>query len=204
MVLLIATMPIAGLLGDSVRVLERSCDRGARDRHSGLSRSLGGSIPVQQWAQRFRSQSLLSSTATSRERCPSQWRNYFLPVCGTAPWRLAIHPYRYQHFRRITAPYCHNGREFNLVWCIESNRNTMFSVFEMCHDYNITLALFGGTAPLVVTWMIKTSGNLPPLARFWYLLVVAAVTFVASLRIRPHQENQVSAAIGVGMRSTGH
>jgi hypothetical protein len=50
--------------------------------------------------------------------------------------------------------------------------------------------------------MIKTSGNLA--APAWYLLVVAAVTFVASLTIRPHQENQVSAAIGVEMRSTGH
>ena len=72
----------------------------------------------------------------------------------------------------------------------------------MAIGYNITLALFGGTAPLVVTWMIKTSGNLA--APAWYLLVVAAVTFVASLTIRPHQENQVSAAIGVEMRSTGH
>jgi MHS family proline/betaine transporter-like MFS transporter len=72
----------------------------------------------------------------------------------------------------------------------------------MAIGYNITLALFGGTAPLVVTWMIKTSGNLA--APAWYLLVVAAVTFVASLTIRPHQEHQVSAAIGVEMRSTGH
>jgi len=72
----------------------------------------------------------------------------------------------------------------------------------MAIGYNLTLALFGGTAPLVVTWMIKTSGNLA--APAWYLLVVAAVTFVASLTIRPHQENQVSAAIGVEMRSTGH
>jgi MHS family proline/betaine transporter-like MFS transporter len=72
----------------------------------------------------------------------------------------------------------------------------------MAIGYNITLALFGGTAPLVVTWMIKTSGNLA--APAWYLLVVAAVTFVVSLTIRPHQENQVSAAIGVEMRSTGH
>ena len=45
-----------------------------------------------------------------------------------------IHPYRYQHFRRITAPYSHNGRELNLVWCIEGNGNTMFSIFEMGHD----------------------------------------------------------------------
>jgi MHS family proline/betaine transporter-like MFS transporter len=72
----------------------------------------------------------------------------------------------------------------------------------MAIGYNLTLALFGGTGPLVVTWMIKTSGNLA--APAWYLLVVAAVTFVASLTIRPHQEHQVSAAIGVEMRSTGH
>ena len=88
MVLLIATMPIAGLLAD--RLGYKSFLRSGRSRQAfWFIRSLGGSIPVQQWAQRFRSQSLLSSTATSRERCPSQWRNYFLPVCGTAPWRLA-------------------------------------------------------------------------------------------------------------------
>jgi MHS family proline/betaine transporter-like MFS transporter len=58
--------------------------------------------------------------------------------------------------------------------------------------YNVTLALFGGTAPLVATWMIKTTGNLT--APAWYLVVAAAITFVVTLTMRPHEEIQASPA----------
>jgi MHS family proline/betaine transporter-like MFS transporter len=60
----------------------------------------------------------------------------------------------------------------------------------MAIGYNLTLALFGGTAPLVATWLIKTTGNLA--APAWYLFVVAAVTFAVTLTIRPHPENRVA------------
>jgi len=56
----------------------------------------------------------------------------------------------------------------------------------MAIGYNITLALFGGTAPLVATWMIKTTGNLA--APAIYLIAIAAITFVVTLTIRPHEE----------------
>lgn len=53
----------------------------------------------------------------------------------------------------------------------------------MAIGYNMTVALFGGTAPLVATWMIKTTGNLA--APAWYLVATAAVTFIVVLTIRP-------------------
>ena len=59
----------------------------------------------------------------------------------------------------------------------------------MAIGYNITLALFGGTAPLVATWLIKTTGNLA--APAWYLVVIAAVTFIVTLTVQPHPENRL-------------
>jgi MHS family proline/betaine transporter-like MFS transporter len=59
----------------------------------------------------------------------------------------------------------------------------------MAIGYNITLALFGGTAPLVATWLIKTTGNLA--APAWYLVAIAAITFIVTLSMRPHHESQV-------------
>jgi MHS family proline/betaine transporter-like MFS transporter len=49
--------------------------------------------------------------------------------------------------------------------------------------YNITLAIFGGTAPLVATWLIHTTGQLTSPA--WYLVAVALVSFFAALRLGP-------------------
>jgi MFS family permease len=43
--------------------------------------------------------------------------------------------------------------------------------------YAIAIATFGGTAQLVVTWLLHVSGN--PLAPAWYLLVAATVALVA-------------------------
>lgn len=43
--------------------------------------------------------------------------------------------------------------------------------------YALAIASFGGTAQLVVTWLLHVSGN--PLAPAWYLLLAAAVALVA-------------------------
>jgi MHS family proline/betaine transporter-like MFS transporter len=44
-------------------------------------------------------------------------------------------------------------------------------------SYNITLAIFGGTAPLVGTWLIKTTGDLASPAI--YLAVLSVISFVS-------------------------
>ncbi|HEY4614882.1 MAG TPA: MFS transporter, partial [Citricoccus sp.] len=44
-------------------------------------------------------------------------------------------------------------------------------------SFNLSNAVFGGTAPLVATWLIATSGS--DLAPGWYLMAAAAVSFVA-------------------------
>jgi len=56
----------------------------------------------------------------------------------------------------------------------------------MAIGYNVTLALVGGTAPLVATWLIKTTGHLT--APAWYLVVIAIVTFIVTLTVQPHPE----------------
>ena len=43
--------------------------------------------------------------------------------------------------------------------------------------YAVAIALFGGTAQLVVTWLLHISGH--PLAPSWYLLLAASVGLVA-------------------------
>jgi MFS family permease len=43
--------------------------------------------------------------------------------------------------------------------------------------YAVAIAAFGGTAQLVVTWLLHVSGN--PLAPSWYLLLAAAVALLA-------------------------
>ena len=60
----------------------------------------------------------------------------------------------------------------------------------MAIGYNFALAIFGGTAPLVATWLIKTTGNLA--APAWYLVAIAAITFVITLTMRPHQDSQAA------------
>lgn len=44
-------------------------------------------------------------------------------------------------------------------------------------SFNLANAIFGGTAPLIATWLIATSGNL--LAPGWYLMIVAVVALIA-------------------------
>lgn len=48
--------------------------------------------------------------------------------------------------------------------------------------YNIAVAIFGGFAPFIATWLIRLTGN--NLAPAYYLIAAAAVTFVVVLRIR--------------------
>src|SRR4051794_36504824 len=47
--------------------------------------------------------------------------------------------------------------------------------------YNLTVAVFGGTAPLVIT-ALSNAGH--PLAFFWYVAVAAVITFVVVLGLR--------------------
>lgn len=48
--------------------------------------------------------------------------------------------------------------------------------------YNIAVAIFGGFAPFIATWLIKVTGsNLSPA---YYLIAAAAITFVVTLRIK--------------------
>ena len=61
----------------------------------------------------------------------------------------------------------------------------------MAIGYNVTLALVGGTAPLVATWLIKYTGKLT--APAGYLAVIAAVTLGVTLTLRPHPENRPGA-----------
>jgi len=49
-------------------------------------------------------------------------------------------------------------------------------------SYNITLAIFGGTAPLVSTWLIKTTGDLASPAI--YLVVLSAISLVSMLFLK--------------------
>lgn len=53
--------------------------------------------------------------------------------------------------------------------------------------YNLTLAIFGGTAPLVATWLITRTGDLT--APAWYLTIVALVSLIVTLTLQPHPES---------------
>ena len=47
--------------------------------------------------------------------------------------------------------------------------------------YNISVAIFGGAAPLFATWLISVTGN--PLSPAFYLIAAAVATFVTLLTI---------------------
>ena len=47
--------------------------------------------------------------------------------------------------------------------------------------YNISLAIFGGTTPLVATWIIERSHD--DLSIAWYLICGAAISFVFTVRL---------------------
>ncbi len=48
--------------------------------------------------------------------------------------------------------------------------------------YNLAVALFGGFAPFIATWLIRETGN--PLAPAFYVIAAAVITFVILTRIR--------------------
>jgi hypothetical protein len=48
--------------------------------------------------------------------------------------------------------------------------------------YNVTLVIFGGTAPLVATWLIRETGDLA--APAWYIAAAAAVSCAATLSLK--------------------
>lgn len=53
---------------------------------------------------------------------------------------------------------------------------------------NLSVALFGGTVPLVATWLIHVTGD--QTAPAWYVIGVAAVSFLTILTIRPTAEKR--------------
>ncbi len=50
-------------------------------------------------------------------------------------------------------------------------------------SYNLTLAIFGGTAPMICTWLISVTGDLASPAI--YLAVLAAISAVAMITLKP-------------------
>ncbi len=52
----------------------------------------------------------------------------------------------------------------------------------MAAGYNVSMAVFGGTAPLVTTWLISKTGNLA--APAWYVAAIAAVSAAATLTLK--------------------
>ena len=49
--------------------------------------------------------------------------------------------------------------------------------------YNVTLALFGGTAPLICTWLATRTGDLA--APAYYLIAMTLVSLAAALAWTP-------------------
>jgi MHS family proline/betaine transporter-like MFS transporter len=48
--------------------------------------------------------------------------------------------------------------------------------------YNVAVAVFGGFAPFIATWLIGLTGN--NLAPSYYLIAAAAVTLIVLLNVR--------------------
>jgi len=53
----------------------------------------------------------------------------------------------------------------------------------MALGYNVTLAVFGGTAPLVATWLIKKTGDLA--APAWYLVACGIIGAMTTVIVKP-------------------
>ncbi|HUF82942.1 MAG TPA: MFS transporter, partial [Burkholderiales bacterium] len=48
--------------------------------------------------------------------------------------------------------------------------------------YNFSVAIFGGSAPFLATWLISTTGN--PLSPAYYLILGAAASLLTILTVR--------------------
>jgi MFS family permease len=55
--------------------------------------------------------------------------------------------------------------------------------------YALTIALFGGTTPFMITWIIAATGN--PFAPAWFLVIASAVTLVAARMLKETAPNVV-------------
>ncbi|NPA76014.1 MAG: MHS family MFS transporter [Euryarchaeota archaeon] len=60
----------------------------------------------------------------------------------------------------------------------------------MSVSYNIALALFGGTAPLVATWLIQITGNV--LMPAYYLMLSAGIALLTLLFMKDHSNDRLS------------
>ena len=56
--------------------------------------------------------------------------------------------------------------------------------------YNVTLALFGGTAPLISTWLISATGT--TIAPAFYLMAAAAISLVGAFGLPGPQRQQTA------------
>ena len=57
--------------------------------------------------------------------------------------------------------------------------------------YALAIATFGGTAQLIVTWLIHATGN--ALAPAWYMMFASAVGLVAMIMMRETSPSKLSA-----------
>ncbi len=52
--------------------------------------------------------------------------------------------------------------------------------------YGVAVTLFGGTAQIVVTWLLGTTGN--PMSPAWYLIAANAVSLLALILLKPRPQ----------------
>ena len=65
---------------------------------------------------------------------------------------------------------------------LSENFPTPIRVSALSFSYNIALAIFGGTTPLLATWLIKTTGS--DLAPAWYLAFAALISILSILGMK--------------------
>lgn len=82
-----------------------------------------------------------------------------------------------------------NGGTLPTFLCELFPTKVRFSGFAI--SFNFANALFGGTAPLIATWLIGVTGS--KLAPAWYLVLAAIITFVAVWRSRVARSPDLSA-----------
>jgi MHS family proline/betaine transporter-like MFS transporter len=68
-------------------------------------------------------------------------------------------------------------------------RSTGYSI-----GYNVSVALFGGTAPYVATWLTDRTGN--PVAPAYYVIVAAVVTLATVLTMRETANRPLARGFG--------
>ncbi len=74
----------------------------------------------------------------------------------------------------------------NLVSYVPETFPTEVRLSGFAVSFNVANALFGGTAPLIATVLIKALGT--PIAPAWYLTLIAAIAWVAVRRTRVHTD----------------